>query len=53
MTDTPLLLKDLLKLASDVGGVAIHDRRISVLDFSRVVENNDLRESVDYILICL
>jgi len=43
---TIALLKDLLKLAGDVGGVAIHDRRISVLDFSRVVENNDLSVEV-------
>merc|ERR1719419_2048532 len=39
---TIALLEDLLELAGDVGGVAIHDRRISVLDLARVVEDDDL-----------
>jgi len=39
---TIAFLEDLFKLASNVGGVAIHDRCVSVLDFSRMVENNDL-----------
>merc|ERR1711951_101858 len=39
---TIALLEDLLEFAGDVSGVAIHDRCISVLDFSRVVEDNDL-----------
>merc|ERR1740131_907099 len=32
------LLEDLLEFAADVSGVAIHDRRISVLDLTGVVE---------------
>lgn len=39
---TIALLQDLFKLASDVGGMAIHDWCITILDFSRMVENNDL-----------
>ena len=42
-TDVDILLEDLLELAGDVGGVAIHDRCVSVLDLARVVEDNDLR----------
>jgi len=43
---TIALFEDLFKFAGDVSGVAIHDRRISVLDFSRVVENDDLSVEV-------
>jgi len=39
---TIALLEDLVKFAGDVGGVAIHDWRISVLDFTRMIENDDL-----------
>merc|ERR1719295_1360269 len=39
---TIAFLQDLLELAGDVGSVAVHDRCVSVLDFSRVVENDDL-----------
>jgi len=39
---TIAFLQDLLELAGDVSGVAIHDRCVSVLDFSRVVEDDDL-----------
>jgi len=43
---TIALLEDLLEFAGDVSGVAIHDRRISVLDFSRVIQNDDLSVEV-------
>jgi len=43
---TIALLEDLLELAGDVSGVAIHDRRISVLDLTGVVEDNDLSVEV-------
>merc|ERR1712234_52144 len=43
---TIALLEDLFEFAGDVSGVAIHDRRISVLDFSRVVQDDDLRIEV-------
>jgi len=43
---TIAFLEDLLELAGDVSGVAIHDRRISVLDFSRVVQHDDLSVEV-------
>jgi len=43
---TIALLEDLLELAGDVGGVAIHDRCVSVLDLARVVEDNDLSVEV-------
>jgi len=43
---TIAFLEDLFEFAGDVSGVAIHDRRISILDFSRVVENDDLSVEV-------
>jgi len=43
---TIALFEDLFEFAGDVSGVTIHDRRISVLDFSRVVENDDLSVEV-------
>merc|ERR1711951_185971 len=43
---TIALLEDLLEFAGDVSGVAIHDRRISVLDLTGVVEDNDLSVEV-------
>ena len=36
-------LEDFLKFASNVGGVAIHDGCVTVLDGSRVVQDDDLR----------
>ena len=39
---TVTFLFDFLELAGNVSGVAIQHRRISVLDLSRVVQNNDL-----------
>merc|ERR1712168_195689 len=39
---TIAFLEDLLKLAGNMSGMAIHDRRVSVLDFSRVVQDDDL-----------
>jgi len=39
---TVTLLEDLVELAGDVGGVAIHDGCVPILDLSRVVENDDL-----------
>jgi len=39
---TIAFLEDLFEFAGDVSGVAIHDRRISILNFSWVVENDDL-----------
>ena len=41
------LFQDLLELAGDVSRVAIEDRRVSVLDFSGVIQNNDLQNSVN------
>jgi len=43
---TIAFLENLLEFAGDVSGVAIHDRRISVLDFSRVIQNDDLSVEV-------
>ena len=40
--ENKLPLEDLLKLAGDVGGVAVHDGRVAVLDRARVVEDDDL-----------
>jgi len=39
-------LEDFLKFASNVGGVAIHDGCVTVLDRSGVVEDDDLRVEV-------
>ena len=44
-TSVNLFLK-FFELAGDVSGVAIHDRRISVLDLTGVVEDNDLQKAV-------
>merc|ERR1711872_694368 len=38
--------EDLLEFAGDVSGVAIHHRRVSVLDLSGVVKNDNLRVEV-------
>merc|ERR1712234_60286 len=43
---TIALLEDLLEFAGDVSGVAIHNRHISVLDLTGVVEDNDLSVEV-------
>merc|ERR1719334_2970580 len=43
---TIALLEDLLEFAGDVSGVAIHDGRISVLDLTRVVKDDDLSVEV-------
>jgi len=43
---TIALLEDLLEFAGDVGSVAVHHRRVSVLDFSGVVKNDDLSVEV-------
>ena len=48
-SDKNLLLEDLLEFAGDVSGVAIHDRRISVLDLTGVVEDNDLQKAVTFV----
>jgi len=43
---TIALLEDLLELAGDVSSVAVHDRRVSVLDLSGVVKNDNLSVEV-------
>jgi len=43
---TIAFLEDLLELAGDVSRVAIHDGRVSVLDFTGMVENDDLSVEV-------
>jgi len=43
---TIAFLEDLLELAGDVSRVAIHDGRVSVLDFTGMVQNDDLSVEV-------
>merc|ERR1712133_262631 len=43
---TIALLEDLLELAGHVSGVAVHHRRVSVLDLSGVVKNDNLSVEV-------
>merc|ERR1711951_298051 len=43
---TIALLEDLLEFAGDVGSVTIHHRCVSILDFSRVVKNDNLSVEV-------
>ena len=44
LSDENLLLEDLLELAGNVSGVTVHDWCITVLDFTRVVEDDDLNK---------